>query len=68
MREWLRRNVVFVVLADVILSLVLFGVVNSGQAKSDCYASVFDKALSNHPPSRAQLEDQARGCSRLGRF
>ncbi len=60
---WIKRNVAVVVALDVILSLVLFGVIQIQQSKADCYDHIFDQAVSQHPPPRAVLEAEARGCA-----
>ncbi len=73
--EWVKQNVALVVALDVVLSLGLFGVIqtqvsqiNANSAKTDCWSHVLDQAVSHAPlkaPTRAMLEDEARACASL---
>lgn len=79
MREWISRNIVLIVVFDLVVSLTvffLFGYLAIGQNRlnnrADCWFGVLDRAVSHHhapltPAQRNQLTQLAGGCVQLPR-
>lgn len=63
--EWVKRNVVVIVALDVLLSLSLFAVIETGQSQSNCWVTVLNGIVAHHPPAITPSDIRAaQACDR----